>query len=419
MCCLTFRRCCGPEVLASERRGSKRSGNWPKKEGVSLQQQRLIVLGATGSVGESTAEVVLAARDRVGVDGLVAHRSGERLWKLGRQLEANWVGLTDQPAARALAAAHGGEKPRVVAGLDAIVEAIQSSPADRVMSAMSGFSGLVPTLAAIERGMDVLLANKETLVAAGELVIGSARQSGSRIIPVDSEHSAIFQCLANAQPPLGVILTCSGGPFRGRRPSDLAGVEPAEALNHPTWNMGPKITIDTATLMNKGLEIIEAHWLFGLDYARIRVIVHPESIVHSMVEFEDGVVMAQLGVPDMRVPIEVAMAWPERWAIPVPHLSLAGRSLTFEPPDEETFPALTLARAAGEAGGLYPCALNAANEIAVEEFLAGRISFLNIATLVQSVLEAGNWAGPADSLEAVLECDARARAAAVSGSAVG
>ena len=388
--------------------------NRPEKEGVGLRQQRLIILGATGSVGESTAQVVQAARDRVAIDGLVAHRNGERLWDLGRRLQASWVGLTDESAAATLAAAHAGERPGVVAGIDAIVDAIQSSPADRVMAAMSGFSGLVPTLAAIERGMDILLANKETLVAAGELVTSRARRTGSRIIPVDSEHSAVFQCLAAGQPPLRVILTCSGGPFRGRPQSDLERVTPAEALNHPTWNMGPKITIDTATLMNKGLEIIEAHWLFGLDYERIGVIVHPESIVHSMVEFEDGAVMAQLGEPDMRVPIEVAMAWPERWALPVPHLSLAGRSLTFEAPDEETFPALALARSAGEAGGLYPCVLNAANEVAVEEFLGGRLAFLNIATVVQSVLETDDWGGRADSLDAILECDARARAAAVS-----
>ncbi len=393
-------------------------GNRPEKEGVGLRQQRLIILGATGSVGESTAQVVESVRDRVGIDGLVAHRSGERLWDLGRRLEASWVGLTDASAAAAVAAAHLGVRPRVVGGMDAIVEAIRSSPADRVMAAMSGFSGLVPTLAAIERGMDILLANKETLVAAGELVTSRARQTGSRIIPVDSEHSAIFQCLAAAQPPLRVILTCSGGPFRGRRQSDLEHVRPADALNHPTWNMGRKITIDTATLMNKGLEIIEAHWLFGLDYERIGVIVHPESIVHSMVEFEDGAIMAQLGEPDMRVPIEVAMAWPERWAVPVPHLSLVGRSLTFEAPDEKTFPALALARSAGETGGLYPCALNAANEVAVEQFLSGRLAFLNIATLVQSVLNTGDWGGRADSLDAILECDARARAAAASLSTV-
>ncbi len=393
-------------------------GNRPEKEGVGLRQQRLIILGATGSVGESTAQVVESVRDRVGIDGLVAHRSGERLWDLGRRLEASWVGLTDASSAAAVAAAHLGVRPRVVGGMDAIVEAIRSSPADRVMAAMSGFSGLVPTLAAIERGMDILLANKETLVAAGELVTSRARQTGSRIIPVDSEHSAIFQCLAAAQPPLRVILTCSGGPFRGRRQSDLEHVRPADALNHPTWNMGRKITIDTATLMNKGLEIIEAHWLFGLDYERIGVIVHPESIVHSMVEFEDGAIMAQLGEPDMRVPIEVAMAWPERWAVPVPHLSLVGRSLTFEAPDEKTFPALALARSAGETGGLYPCALNAANEVAVEQFLSGRLAFLNIATLVQSVLNTGDWGGRADSLDAILECDARARAAAASLSTV-
>jgi len=375
-------------------------------------EQRLIVLGATGSVGQTTAKVVRSLQGRVSVEGMVAHHNGEKLWERGRELNARWVGLTDLAAASRLKAETDGHGPRILAGMDEILAALADSPKARVLAAMSGFSGLIPTLAAIDRGMDVLLANKETLVAAGALVMERARLSGSQIIPVDSEHSAVFQCLRPDQPFRRIILTCSGGPFRGKTRQALAEVTVADALQHPTWNMGAKITVDSATLMNKGLEVIEAHWLFGARYSQIAVVVHPQSIVHSMVEFEDGAVMAQMGRPDMQVPIEVALAWPERWAIATERLDLAGTSLSFESPDDETFPALNLAREVGRAGGLGPCVMNAANEVAVHAFLEGKLPFLDILAMTRAVVE--GWKEPSGSLnlEAIQAGDRWARAMA-------
>ncbi len=347
---------------------------------------QIIVLGATGSVGETAFRVLQHDKDRISVDGLVAHHNFDRLWEMGITLHARWIGLTDPQAWKNQKGGESGT-PRVVVGLDAILEEIAKSPAEKVLGAMTGFAGLRPTLTALRHGKDILLANKETLVAAGDLVRKMATDSGSRIIPVDSEHSAIFQCLALNQPPRRIFLTCSGGPFRGRRKEDLAFVSVEEALNHPNWRMGAKITIDTATLVNKGLEIIEAHYLFGVPYEQIEVVIHPQSIVHSLVEFVDGATMAQLGWPDMAVPVQVALSWPERWSLPQKPLDLTTQTLSFEPPDIETFEGLEIAREAGVKGGLYPAVLNAANETAVSLFLSHHIGFLSITRIIKDVLE--------------------------------
>ncbi|MBX5466669.1 MAG: 1-deoxy-D-xylulose-5-phosphate reductoisomerase [Firmicutes bacterium] len=375
----------------------------------------VIILGATGSVGRTAADVLSElGPDKARVDGLVAHRQVDALWALGRKLGARWVGVTDPEAGRRLFDREGGGRPAVLVGWEAIVaQGIgEAPPGTKVVGAITGFAGLWPTLRALERGLDVLLANKETLVAAGELVTATARRSGSRLVPVDSEHSALLQCLGLAQPFRRLILTCSGGPFRGWSRKALERVTPAMALAHPNWRMGPKITVDSATLMNKGLEVIEAHWLFGVPYDQIAVVIHPQSIVHSMVEFVDGAVMAQLGWPDMRLPVQVALSWPERWPLEGPSLDLVGRQLTFEAVDEGTFPALSLARQAGEAGGLYPAALNAANEEAVAAFLDGRLGFLAMEGVVRAVLDRPWPTGPVETLEQVVAVDAEARAVA-------
>lgn len=369
----------------------------------------LIILGATGSIGRTMFEVIQEHRERFAVDGLVARSQADRLWEMGRALGARWIGLTDAQAAGRLKQEVGAAGPAIHAGLDEILAAIRSAPRGKVLGAMSGFAGLLPTIAALEAGMDILLANKETLVAAGDVVKAAARQSGARLIPVDSEHSAIFQCLALPQPFRRLILTCSGGPFRGWTTSQLHNVTVAQALNHPNWSMGSKITVDSATLMNKGLEIIEAHHLFDVAYSQIDVVVHPESVIHSMVEFVDGATIAQLGWPDMRVPLQVGLSWPDRWPLTVPSLELAGRSLTFEPPDTRTFPALNLARQAGEAGGLYPAVLNAANEQAVAAFLERALPFLAITQVVEETLARFSGAMPSDSVDAVIAADHWAR----------
>ncbi|NMP21822.1 1-deoxy-D-xylulose-5-phosphate reductoisomerase [Sulfobacillus harzensis] len=378
---------------------------------------RLVILGATGSIGESTYKVWHEHRDRIQVEGLAAHRNGEQLWAMGLKMGAAWIALTDEQAARELTRSHGGEPgPQIVVGGDSLVEQISSANATHVLGAMSGFAGLRPTLAALKRGMRVLLANKETLVAAGDLVQRTAAMGHGSLVPVDSEHSAIFQCLRGNQPVSRIILTCSGGPFRGRSRADLQAVTVEEALHHPNWSMGKKITVDSATLMNKGLEVIEAHYLFGVDYDAIEVVVHPESVVHSMVEYVDGAIMAQCGIPDMRIPIEVALAWPERWSLTVEPFQWAGRHLHFEAPDLKTFTALSLAYQAGRSGGLYPAVLSAANEVAVEAFLEGRIPFLRIAEIVEETLSGFQPSGPADNLDEVIAADhwARQRALALS-----
>lgn len=368
---------------------------------------RLTILGATGSIGQSARRVLLEHRERIQVDGLVAHSRVQDLTTMADELGASWVGVTDRRQADELTRHTAGRD--VVVGIDEVVSRLESAESTHVLAAMSGFAGLRPVLAALSRGMTVLLANKETLVAAGDLVRQVRDQYGGQVIPVDSEHSAIFQCLGMEQPPRRLIVTCSGGPFRGRSRQDLAGVTVAEALAHPNWSMGAKITVDSATLMNKGLEVIEAHHLFDMPYDKIDVVVHPQSVIHSLVEFVDGATLAQLGWPDMRVPILVALTWPDRWPLEIPPLNLVGQSLTFEEPDHEVFPLLGLARDAGVRGGAWPAVLNAANEVAVEAFLQDKIPFLTIAHVVQDVLE--HYRSPAEmrSLGEVLETDRAAR----------
>lgn len=363
----------------------------------------VIVLGATGSVGEAVSSILATHQEQFVVEGLVAHRRSQVLWDLGQRVGARWIGLTDETAADDLAGQVGG--PEIVSGLTDILAHIAEAPHSKVVGAMSGFSGLMPTLTALKHGHDILLANKETMVAAGDLVRSYAQHSGSQIIPVDSEHSAIFQCLNRNQPVRRIILTCSGGPFRGRRRSDLESVSIAEALNHPKWSMGQKITIDSATLMNKGLELIEAHQLFGLDYDQIDVVIHPESIVHSLVEYVDGATLAQLGQPDMRVPVQVAFSWPERWPLASKPLDWSAMTLTFEAPDTSTFPALELARRVGQLGGMMPAIFNAANEVAVDAFLQQRIPYLGIVETVEATVEKMAHNQPITSLEAVLDAD--------------
>jgi 1-deoxy-D-xylulose-5-phosphate reductoisomerase len=359
--------------------------------------KRVLVLGSTGSIGVQALEVIAAADD-MEVCGLAC---GSRRELMERQAAEHGVAH--------LACAAGGGSVEHDPDLAALIEAAEP---DLVLNALVGAAGLRPTLAALERGVPVALANKESLVAGGDLVAAARARTGADLVPVDSEHSALFQLLAGvpADRVRSAVITASGGPFRGRGPAELAEVTPAAALRHPTWDMGAKITIDSATLMNKGLELIEAHHLFALGYERIEVVVHPQSLIHALVRLEDGSVLAHCGPPDMRVPIGHALRWPEP-PPPMPPMDLVGRCLEFEAPDEETYRCLALAREAGQAGGTAPAVLNAANEVAVDGFLKERIGFLDIPGVVQSALEAVPPA-PADTLETVMDADARARAAA-------
>ena len=347
--------------------------------------RKLVILGATGSIGEQALDVV-AASEELSVVGLAAGRRWERLVDQARDHGVPAIALADSEAA---AAASEAWKGRVLTCEEGVRELIATSGADLVLNGMVGSAGLGPTIVALTEGIELALANKESLVVGGDLVTALAEATDTRIIPVDSEHSALFQ-LVRAEPPGTVerlVLTASGGPFRGR--TDLSGVTPEDALAHPTWDMGGRITIDSATLMNKGFEMIEAHHLFGTPYERIDVVVHPQSIVHALVHLNDGASMAHLGYPDMRVPISYALSFPERADVEVPTLDLAKvAELTFAEPDTETFPCLRLAREAGEAGGTAPCVLNAADEVAVSAFLGGRIPFTAIAEVVERTLEA-------------------------------
>ena len=344
----------------------------------------MVVLGSTGSIGCSTLDVLRMHRDRFEVVGLVAHRNAAQLDRQAREFHPKWVALTGEELA-------GGPGYSVAVRTQAeLIERIQAADVDIVVSAIVGAAGLLTTLAAVDAGKDVALANKETMVVAGALVMERAAKTGSRILPVDSEHSAIFQAMEGHRESVErVVLTGSGGPFRGRSPADLARVTVDEALNHPTWKMGPKITVDSATMMNKALEVIEAKWLFGLTADQIRVIVHPESVVHSFVEFRDGSVLAQLSPPDMRLPIQFALTYPERWASPTKRMNWADlNQLRFEQPDADTFPALGLGFRVARDGGSGGAVLNAANEVAVEKFLAGAIPFPEIPRLAEAVLDA-------------------------------
>ena len=369
------------------------------------------VLGATGSIGVQALDVIARSPD-LEVVALSAHRDVEGLVAAARATGVRHVALVDPGAADRAARELDGVV--VLCGEGGVEDVIAASGADLVLNAIVGAAGLRATLAAFAAGADVALANKESLVAGGELVLAAAGTSGRRLLPVDSEHSALAQCLEGADPGAvtGLVITASGGPFRGRRRDELGDVTAADALAHPTWSMGQKITIDSATLMNKGLEVIEAHHLFGVPYDAIEVVVHPQSIVHGMVRFRDGALLAHAGVPDMRVPISWALTHPHRGPTDVAPLDLsAPLSLEFEPPDLATFRCLALAREAGVAGGTAPCVLNAANEVAVRGFLDGRIGFLDIAGVVEDAL-AQVPPEPVESLEQVLDADRRARSAA-------
>ena len=367
--------------------------------------RKLVILGSTGSIGVQALEIVGASKDLT-VVGLAAGSSWETALEQAREHGVPAVALADPKAA-----AQAGENwsGRVLSGEEGITELIATSGADMVLNGIVGAAGLGPTIVALSEGIDVALANKESLVIGGDLVTTLAEGTRSQILPVDSEHSALFQLIRSERPGTleKLVLTASGGPFRGR--SDLSGVSRDEALAHPTWAMGGRITIDSATLMNKGFEMIEAHHLFDVPYGRIDVVVHPQSLVHSLIQLNDGSSLAHIGHPDMRVPISYALHFPERADVDVPQLDLASAgSLDFEEPDPVTFPALRLAREAGEAGGTAPCVLNAADEVAVEAFLADRIPFTRIAEVVEDTL--GQMpATPARHFEDLFAADAQAR----------
>lgn len=370
----------------------------------------MAILGSTGSIGTQALEVVAEHAGDFRVVGLAAGRRVEALASQVERWRPKWVVVAGPEEAQALESLLGPERPDVRWGPEALAGAA-AAEADVVLVAVVGAQGLAPTLAALEAGRTVALANKESLVTGGGLVRAALRRGGGRLVPVDSEHSAVFQCLRGEDPGevRRIILTASGGPFRGRRPEALAGVTPAEALSHPTWRMGRRVTVDSATLMNKGLEVIEAHWLFGVEFERIQVVIHPESIVHSLVEMEDGSVLAQLGCPDMRLPIQYALFYPERRPSGRKPLDLAAAGrLSFAGVDWSAFPCLRLAIQAGAAGGSWPAVLNAADEVAVEAFLGGRLAFPEIAAVVATVLD--RWeGGPAGTLEEVAAADRWAR----------
>ena len=371
------------------------------------------ILGSTGSVGCNTVDLIEREPDRFQVEALVANSSVERLADQARRLRPKMVAVADARAYGALKDALGGTGIELGAGPAAAMEAAQR-PAECVMAAIVGAVGLQPTLAAVRRGAIVGLANKETLVCAGDLVMAEVRRAGATLVPVDSEHSAIFQVFDFEQKERveRIILTASGGPFRTAGTNVMAAATPEQAVAHPVWDMGAKISIDSATMMNKGLEVIEAFHLFGLPEPRIDVLVHPQSVVHSMVEYIDGSVLAQLGTPDMRMPISLALGWPRRMATPGKRLDLAAiGTLTFEAPDPERFPALRITRAALRAGGAATLVCNAANEIAVQAFLARRIGFLDICRVVEETVE--NMVGAkAANLDEILQWDAEARSRA-------
>ena len=373
--------------------------------------RRITILGATGSVGRSTIALLEAAPPGVfAVAALTAHRDVAALAALARRFRPEFTVVADAAEGAALREALAGTGLRSGAGNTALLEAA-SLPADWTMAAIVGAAGLRPTLAALAQGRTVALANKEALVSAGEVMLAAAKASGARLLPVDSEHNAIFQAMQGhpADAVEKIILTASGGPCRLMTDEQLAAVTPAQAVRHPVWSMGAKISVDSATMMNKGLEVIEAARLFGLDSERIEVLVHPQSTVHGLVQFSDGSVLAQLGAPDMRTPIAHCLAWPDRMAAAVPRLDLAALArLEFFAPDTKRFPALHLAREALRLGAGAPTILNAANEVAVAAFLAGHLGFLGIAELVERILDMMG-APPVADLDAVLALDGQAR----------
>ena len=376
---------------------------------VATGKMNLAVLGATGSIGASTLDVVAAHRGRYRVFALSAHASADALLELCRLHRPRFAVLSGRTEDRAIRARFSELDTEILFGHGALEEVATHPECHAVMAAIVGGAGLPSTLAAAAAGKRVLLANKEALVMAGPLVMRAARESGAELVPVDSEHNAVFQCFSNKSSVRKIILTASGGPFRATPLEKLDSVTPEEACAHPNWVMGRKISVDSATMMNKGLEVIEARWLFDVPAERIEVLIHPQSIVHSLVEYVDGSLIAQLSNPDMRVPIAYALAYPERIASGARPLDLASlKSLSFEQLDHARFPCLELAYAAMRAGGTAPAVLNAANEVAVEAFLAGRIRFTAIASVIEDTLNAIGTA-QADSLAQVLQADAAAR----------
>ena len=379
-----------------------------------MSLRSIVLLGATGSIGRSACRVAADFRHRVRIVGMSGFSNMKQLASAANHLRPAVLAVPDERSAADLRTRLAYEPREVLTGEEGLCRLASIEEADMVLVAIVGTGGLRPTFAALEAGKDVALASKEVLVVAGELVMAAAARRGCRILPVDSEHNAIFQCL-EARDPAHVkklILTASGGPFRTWPEDKLRSVTREEALRHPTWRMGEKITVDSATLFNKGLEMIEAHWLFGVDISRVEVVIHPQSIVHSMVEFVDGSVLAQMSHSDMRFPIQYAFTWPDRVSGSLPPLEFAklGR-LDFEEPRRDVFPALDLARQAAERGGALPAVLNAANEVAVAEFLASRIAFPRIWDIVASVMEQAPD-DPASDLPALLEADRAARESA-------
>jgi len=377
--------------------------------------RKVSILGATGSVGKSTLDLIERSPDQFSVGAVTAATKVDALADAARRTGAELAVIADESKLTELREQLAGTSCRAEAGRSALIEAA-AAEADVVVAAIVGCAGLEPVMAAVEAGRTVALANKEALVTAGALMTSAAQASKVTILPVDSEHNAIFQCLAcsHGDDVSKIILTASGGPFRTDSAETMRSVTPSQAVAHPTWSMGAKISVDSATLMNKGLELIEAHFLFGLPSERIEILIHPQSVIHSLVEFIDGSVLAQLGSPDMRIPIAYALAWPERMTTPAERLDLAAvAKLEFEAPDDCRFPALRLARTALEAGGAAPIVLNAANEIAVAAFLGGRIRFTDIAHTVEDAMAESNDLPPT-CIADVIEIDRATRARAQS-----
>lgn len=375
--------------------------------------KNIALLGSTGSIGRQTVEVALANPDKIKIKALVAHKSDELLEEQIRTLQPDLAVLSDKEAAARLMKRYHG-RTEILAGEEGVLAAATYAGADTVLASMVGYAGLRPTLAAINCGKNIALANKETLVAAGSIVMQAVADKGVSLTPVDSEHSAIFQALRGGKENevKRLIITASGGPFRGRKRSELENVTLAQCLNHPNWSMGKKVTLDSSTMANKGLEVIEAHWLFNMPYEKIAVVVHPQSIVHSLVEFCDGSVIAQMGDPDMRLPIQYALSWPERYPYTFDQLDLVKYgSLTFEAPDLEAFPSLKIAMECGKAGGTLPCAFNAANEEAVNAFLEGKIKYLDIPYITATVTQKHRSVAT-PTIEDIEVADAAARRAA-------
>ena len=377
----------------------------------AIAPRSISILGATGSVGASTLDLIRRDRSAWRVVALTAHANVSMLAELAREFTAEIAVIADPARLAELRAVLAGTDIEAAAGRQALIEAAQRG-ADLTLAAIVGCAGLAPTMAAIEAGGTIALANKEALVSAGEVMTAAVTRHGATLLPVDSEHNAIFQCLAgnDLAHVCAITLTASGGPFREWSMAELARATPAQAVRHPNWSMGAKISVDSATMMNKGLELIEAHHLFPVGLDRLRIIIHPQSVVHSMVEFRDGSTLAQLGPSDMRVPIASALAWPSRMVTPCAPLDLTAlAALTFHAPDEQRFPATRIARHAAEAGGAAPAVLNAANEVAVASFLAGAVSFPRIAAMVEEVLSRYQPPAPA-SLDDVFAVDEAARA---------